>query len=183
MSRSILALVAGFALAMSLVSSALCEELVGTVVDQNGNAVPGATVVAHTPEGLQTGTAIANPQGQYQINGLAPGQYYITLNPATNGFEGQTVASYVGNGGLTVNWSVAPGVNPVASATPGAQLSSFNPSPISDRDYDKYRPDCHKKTHRRPCDRCDCRRHSYCPPYLRYKCCRFSKFPFPFEFD
>ncbi len=58
------------------------------------------------------------------IFGLDPGQYLITLDPAGSGVQGQTVVGYLGESGLTVNWSVGSGIGPLASARPGIQLTS-----------------------------------------------------------
>ena len=48
----------------------------GIVADQNGEAIPGATVVAvHTPSGT-TYYAVANAEGRYAINGMRTGGPY-----------------------------------------------------------------------------------------------------------
>lgn len=119
MSRSIIVLVVAclFAVGMSTPSSS--QELAGTVVDQDGHAVSGAKVVTQTPEGQTIGSATSDSHGQYRIDDVDAGEYFITLAPVAAAGQGQTVASYVGNGGLTINWAVAPGTAPVASAQPG----------------------------------------------------------------
>jgi hypothetical protein len=53
----------------------------GTVTDPSGAAVTGATVIAITPEG-HAKTATTNRTGGYEINGLVPGQYNITVSAA-----------------------------------------------------------------------------------------------------
>jgi len=95
-------------------------------------AVPGAKVIAHSSDGLNTQAATTDSNGQYRIAGLDPGQYYITLDALGTGGQGQTVASYLGNSGLTVNWSVAPGATPLASAQPGIQPTSASAVRASD---------------------------------------------------
>jgi hypothetical protein len=51
----------------------------GTVTDPSGAAVTNATVIAVTPDG-QAKTATTNRTGSYEINGLAPGTYTVTVN-------------------------------------------------------------------------------------------------------
>jgi len=119
MKRSIIVFVAACLLALGVSSPSFCQDLVGTVVNQDGHAVSGAKIVTQSPDGQPIGSAVSDSNGQYQIAGVGAGEYFITLAPAGNSGQGQTVASYVGNGGLTVDWAVAPGVAPVASAKAG----------------------------------------------------------------
>ena len=124
MSRSFLSLIAGCLLALAIATPAICEDLVGTVAGSNGQAVQGVKIIATSRNGQITEAATTDASGQYQIAGLTPGQYLITLDPAGTGVQGQTVASYLGQPGLTVNWSVSPGLSPLASARPGTQLAA-----------------------------------------------------------
>jgi hypothetical protein len=50
----------------------------GTVTDPSGAAVTNATVIVVTPDG-QTKTATTNRSGAYEVNGLAPGKYSVTV--------------------------------------------------------------------------------------------------------
>ena len=51
----------------------------GTVTDPSGAAVSGAAVIAITPDG-QAKTSTTNRTGAYEINGLAPGKYTLTVS-------------------------------------------------------------------------------------------------------
>jgi Carboxypeptidase regulatory-like domain/TonB dependent receptor len=51
----------------------------GTVTDPSAAAVTNATVIAVTPQG-QTKTANTSRTGAYELNGLAPGTYTLTVN-------------------------------------------------------------------------------------------------------
>src|SRR5437879_3485761 len=55
--------------------------LYGTVTDPSGAAVVDATVIAVTPDG-QSKTATTSRSGTYEINGLAPGTYTLTVSAA-----------------------------------------------------------------------------------------------------
>jgi Carboxypeptidase regulatory-like domain len=123
MSRSILGLFACL-LALAIASPAICQELIGTVANGDGQAVQGVKIVAHSSDGRVTESAITDASGQYRMSDLIPGQYFITLDPSGANVEGQTVAGYLGQNGLTVNWSVASGLSPLASAQPGIHLAS-----------------------------------------------------------
>jgi hypothetical protein len=50
----------------------------GTVTDPSGAAVTSATVIVATPDG-QTKTATTNRSGGYEVSGLAPGKYSVTV--------------------------------------------------------------------------------------------------------
>lgn len=120
MNKLFVGLIAGSALVAAAISSALCAEIVGSVLDANGNAVPGVKLSTTTQDGRRIGNAITDDQGAYAIDGMSSGLYYITLAPpAGSALLGQSVASYVGDRGMTVNWAVAPGREPLASAMPG----------------------------------------------------------------
>jgi hypothetical protein len=114
----------GAFLALATASPAICEELAGTVASADGRAVPGAKVVVHSSDGQISQAATTDASGQYIISGLDPGQYLIALDGAGNGVQGQTVTGYLGEAGLTVNWSVKPGTSPLATAQPGIHLNS-----------------------------------------------------------
>jgi Carboxypeptidase regulatory-like domain len=150
MKKSLMALIAGCAFAAATCAPALCANIVGTVLNANGNAVPGATVSATTPNGQNVGSAVTNGQGAYSIDGVTSGLYYIMLTPpAGSNLVGQNAASYVGDTGLTVNWSVAPGRQALASAMPGitnisSGPSSFNAVPLASNS-SSIPPGCLKK--------------------------------------
>jgi len=126
MKKSLLALIVGCALMLGAVSAALCAQIVGTVLDASGNAVPGVRVSTTTRGGQPIAAAVTDGQGDYAIDDISSGLYYLTLNPpAGSDVHSQSVATYVGGTGLTVNWAVAPGRAPVASAMPG--VTNNNP--------------------------------------------------------
>ena len=51
----------------------------GEITDPTGAVIPGATVSAKSSSG-QTVTVKTNRSGAYELRGLAPGKYLITLN-------------------------------------------------------------------------------------------------------
>lgn len=63
-------------------AQATAADLAGTVVDQNGAVVAGATVTAKNSSNGITRTVTANDQGEYQIIGLPPGEYEVTAEAA-----------------------------------------------------------------------------------------------------
>jgi len=132
MKKTLMALIAGCALVAGAGAPALCADIVGTVLDANGNAVRGVMVSTSTRDGQRIGSAMTNGQGDYAIDDVSAGLYYITLAPpAGSDLRGQSVASYVGGTGLTVNWGVAPGRAPVATAMPGVTNNSPGLSAIA----------------------------------------------------
>ena len=51
----------------------------GKVVDQGGGVIPGATVEL-TLNGASVRTVVTNEKGEFEINGLGPGEYVITVS-------------------------------------------------------------------------------------------------------
>ena len=67
--------------------------LQGTVTDQNGAAVPGATVTLTNAETGRSQTVQASGEGVYRFSGLAPGRYNVVAEQP--GFNKSTVNDYV----------------------------------------------------------------------------------------
>jgi hypothetical protein len=67
-------------------SSALAQStfgtLLGTIQDQSGSSIPGATVTATNLDTGTTRTAESNSTGQYQLPNMQPGTYSITAEKA-----------------------------------------------------------------------------------------------------
>ena len=61
--------------------------IAGTVVDQNQNVVPGATVRVTSPNLISPQSATTDDNGRYTILNLPPGRYSVTVEAATKGFE------------------------------------------------------------------------------------------------
>ncbi|HEY0323243.1 MAG TPA: TonB-dependent receptor [Pyrinomonadaceae bacterium] len=57
----------------------------GTVVDANGNAVPGVTVTVTSPNLISPQSATSNNEGTYRILNLPPGRYTVAV-AASQGF-------------------------------------------------------------------------------------------------
>src|ERR1044072_7542765 len=86
MNRIVTALILGL-LVVGVAGSAAAQErpgsLRGTVLDELGGAIVGATVTAVDAKGIAK-TVTTNNSGVYAINGLAPGKY--TLRVVNSGF-------------------------------------------------------------------------------------------------
>jgi uncharacterized protein YfaS (alpha-2-macroglobulin family) len=105
-------------------------EIVGTVTDQSGAAVPGASVEAHAVSSGRTSRAVANGDGQFSLSGLPAGVYKVRI--AMGGFKSalqtltlqprdRAVLSAVLNVGMVtqaVDVSVAPVPAPPPMAMP-----------------------------------------------------------------
>jgi len=79
MKNSLMAfLVLSFVLSASAISAqelATAGSIAGTVVDQNGAAIPGAKITVNGPTVERT--AVVNDQGRFEITGLLPGNYKV----------------------------------------------------------------------------------------------------------
>ena len=108
------------AFGLGMVGTAMSASVGGTVASPQGQSVAGVQVIAKDASGHVVGQASAGTSGSYNISGLQPGNYNFTLDPASSGFQGQTVASYVGADGICLNWGVSTTSPAVATAQPGS---------------------------------------------------------------
>src|SRR5437016_13908115 len=69
---------AGFA-SVAMAQSSTTGSSEGTVSDQNGAAVRGATVTVTSPNLISSQTATTNDNGRYTIPNLPPGPYKVTV--------------------------------------------------------------------------------------------------------
>ncbi|HXF27127.1 MAG TPA: carboxypeptidase-like regulatory domain-containing protein, partial [Bryobacteraceae bacterium] len=72
------------ALPIRTVAQAISGDLVGTVADASGAAVPNATVTATNGATNVKYTATSSGRGEYRISNLPPGTY--TLSASASGF-------------------------------------------------------------------------------------------------
>ena len=131
MSKYLLAFIAGLTLTLGSGSPALPSDIVGTVVGANGSPLQGAQVIVKAQNGKMMAAAITNQQGQYEIQGLNSGEYYVTLDPRASNIPGQTVVTNLNDNGLTVNWAASPGRQPIATAQPGVHQAWASSSDLS----------------------------------------------------
>jgi hypothetical protein len=76
----------------------------GKVTDPSGAVVQNATVTATSADGKQT-TAISNAQGNYEMKGLAPGSYTVTIT--AKGFTLDTEPSVAVTAGAALQFDIA----------------------------------------------------------------------------
>jgi len=107
-----------FVVKMSAAASA--ASVGGTVASSQGQPLTGVQVIVKDASGHMIGQGAPGSGGVYDIQGLQPGNYNFTLDPGSSGYQGQTVASYVGADGICLNWGVSTTSPAVASAQPGA---------------------------------------------------------------
>ncbi|MBO9601816.1 MAG: carboxypeptidase regulatory-like domain-containing protein [Novosphingobium sp.] len=90
LAASVVSLSAGVILPAPLAAQETTSAVTGQVVDDNGNAVAGATVtVTHVPSGT-TSVGTSNASGSYTLRGLRPGGPY-TITVDASGYAEQTV--------------------------------------------------------------------------------------------
>lgn len=121
----------GFVGGMSF--AAMAASVGGTVAASQGQPVSGIQIIAKDANGKLVGQGAPGSSGVYDIKGLDPGNYNFTLDPGSSGYQGQTVASYVGPDGICLNWGVSTTSPAVATAQPGStcQLAAaaWDPAP------------------------------------------------------
>src|SRR5258705_10605885 len=78
---SLIALLGSFTPSLWAQSSST-GSLTGTVTDQSGAVLPGATVLLLSPDTGQTRTTITNNSGSYRFALLAPGTYTVKFSAA-----------------------------------------------------------------------------------------------------
>jgi hypothetical protein len=101
------------------VTSQQATQITGEVRNAQGVPVGDVEISVATMDGQTLAQTVTNAQGQYTLQGLAPGQYTITLNPRQTGVQGQTVVTSLELTGLVVNWTVSATAPAIATATAG----------------------------------------------------------------
>jgi Carboxypeptidase regulatory-like domain len=87
-------------------------DIVGTAADRSGAPISGMTISVQTRDGAPAGEAVSDAEGHYAIHNLTAGTYVLTSN-------GQSAVTYVGSGGVAVNWWISPNAPPIATAQAG----------------------------------------------------------------
>ena len=109
-----------FALVAGMSVTAMAASVGGTVASSQAQPLTGIQVIVKDASGHVVGQGAPGSGGAYDVQGLQPGNYNFTLDPGSSGYQGQTVASYVGADGICLNWGVSTTSPAVASAQPGA---------------------------------------------------------------
>ena len=93
-----LVVVAVLALSLTAVAQIQNGQITGTVLDQQGAAISGATVKVSNPATNLSVTATTSDTGLYQVKELPPGNYKITVEK--QGFKTASQASFTVNAGV-----------------------------------------------------------------------------------
>jgi hypothetical protein len=125
-------LVVTFVVKMSAAASA--ASVGGTMASSQGQPLTGVQVIVKDASGHVIGQGAPGSGGGYDIQGLQPGNYNFTLDPGSSGYQGQTVASYVGPDGICLNWGLSTTSPAVATAQPGTTCdppaaAAWDPAP------------------------------------------------------
>ncbi len=113
----------GFAMMWAMTPGAgRCANVIGSVQNEQGRPVNDVVISARNSAGMTMSQGTTNPQGKYEIFGLAPGKYDFNVNPGKSGLKSGTAVSYLNQKGLTINWRLSPVDPPLASAREGAEL-------------------------------------------------------------
>lgn len=108
------------AFGMGMSASAMAVSVGGAVAGSQGQSIAGTQVIVKDAAGHVISQGGTSASGTYDIPGLQPGNYTFTLDPGSTGYQGQTVASYVGPDGICLNWGVSTTSPAVATAQPGS---------------------------------------------------------------
>ena len=90
LAASAVSLSAGAMLAAPAAAQQITSGIEGSVTDESGVALPGATVTITDTRTGQTRTLTAGPDGNFRVGQLPPGGPY-TVTATAGGYEGQTV--------------------------------------------------------------------------------------------
>lgn len=100
MQKLILAIVASLVLAAAANAQQTTGSVIGRVLDDQGAAVPGATVTAANPSTGFSRTSVSDGEGVYRLSGLNIGQYNLTVE--LTGFAPEQRSGLVINVGQTI---------------------------------------------------------------------------------
>jgi len=111
--------------------------LEGTIVDEQGNAVPGAAIGIRNTETGYLYSALSKSNGAYAVSGIQPGTYEVEVKLA--GFAAQKNTGMVFNVGarLTINFTMKPSTImeeiTVTATAPLIEISKSEVSSVVDR--------------------------------------------------
>lgn len=108
------AAVAALAIPAAASAQQITSGIVGTVTDESGNPVPGASVTITDTRTGATRTLSAGNGGSFSATGLVTGGPY-TVTASADGFEGQTIENIVTTlqGNTSLNFTLAAGVGEI----------------------------------------------------------------------
>ncbi|KEO89196.1 membrane protein [Erythrobacter longus] len=108
LAASVVSLSAAATFATPVHAQQITSGVEGTVTDESGNALNGATIVVTDTRTNQASTLSAGSDGNFRVQSLQPGGPY-TVTVTANGFEGQTVEDVFLNisGNTSFNFSLS----------------------------------------------------------------------------
>ncbi|MCF6137924.1 carboxypeptidase regulatory-like domain-containing protein [Pseudalkalibacillus berkeleyi] len=74
--------------------------IIGTITDTSGNALPNVSITIVDDTGFIVGTVLTDTNGNYEFNGLAPGNYTVTS--IAEGFQSRSTGAIVQSNETTV---------------------------------------------------------------------------------
>ena len=104
-----LLLVALAFIALNFARTAFCAEIVGKVADGQGTPITDVKVAVNDAAGVTIGRTATNNRSVFAVRNLAPGDYFITLQPLTGGSLGGVAAFHVPAAGIKFIWRIMPG--------------------------------------------------------------------------
>ena len=123
--KAVLALALCFSLASFLYAQRETGSIRGTVVDNEGNALPGVAITLTSPALQGTASAVSNADGEFRVPALSPGTY--TLGAQLQGFKSLKREGIIVHVGMNVELMV----NMEASAL-AEELTVIASSPVVD---------------------------------------------------
>ena len=134
--RVLISVLVGAAVLSGAVGPAFCADVVGVVTDSQGQPVANVRIIARN---MSTGASIearSKPNGRYRVNGLAPGVYKYSIDPAGSGFKGGDAVSYLDSKGLTIDWQLSATNEAIALASDGAgTMLAGDPYGFTEQEY------------------------------------------------
>ena len=132
LAASVVSLSAAATIATPVHAQQITSGVEGTVTDEEGNALSGASVVVTDTRTNQTSTLSAGSNGEFRVQSLQPGGPY-TVTVTADGFEGQTVEDVFlnisGNTGFNFTLSSANAGNTIVVTGVRAQVSQVAVGP------------------------------------------------------
>jgi Carboxypeptidase regulatory-like domain len=132
LAASVVSLSAAATIATPVHAQQITSGVEGTVTDEEGNALGGASVVVTDTRTNQTSTLSAGSNGEFRVQSLQPGGPY-TVTVTADGFEGQTVEDVFlnisGNTGFNFTLGTANAGNTIVVTGVRAQVSQVAVGP------------------------------------------------------
>lgn len=128
----VLALIACFLMSGQILAQTTMVTLEGTIIDNEGTALPGATITVKNEETGYSHSSISKSDGSYIVSGIQPGKYSCTVSLSEFATQIRRGLTFSVGAKLTIDFTIAPAtIEEEVTVTAEAPMVEVTKSEIS----------------------------------------------------